>query len=234
MSSLILRLAAPLQSWGGYRLGLNKDSVAPTASLPRKSAISGLIGAATGSRDLRGIADSYELYVRVDKSGSLAEDYQVVSPLPAGAPTHHAERWLHLETAGRMKKMPKSRTDGTFETAISRKDYLAHAEFMIAVDSIHADEWASAFAAPKFMTFLGRMSCPPSFPFVLGVWDGGPADGLSSIPTINRATADPESVLGLSVVRGSYETHDVEAFSVRVPTVATRRQQLEWVKENLR
>ena len=78
MSTLLLRLAGPLQSWGTD----SKFDVRRTGREPSKSGVIGMIAAALGiSRE-----DNERLYelarlrfgVRVDREGKLLRDYQTV------------------------------------------------------------------------------------------------------------------------------------------------------------
>jgi len=114
---LALRLSAPLQSWSGYRLAVSKDAVVPTESMPRKSGVNGLIGAAVGSRNLDEIGAEYELYVRIDHINPTTEDYQTLGPLPGyvsadhpGRATALADRAEKIRTA---QPVPTSSATGT-------------------------------------------------------------------------------------------------------------------------
>lgn len=249
MSIVVLRLASPLQSWSGYRLALNMDSVAPTQAIPRKSAINGLIGAALGSRDLDAIGRGYDLHVRVERRNPVAEDFQVIGPLPGyvdprskGHATELAERHEKLGTAVATAKFPSKRNGGNFLTAISKKDYLSHSEFLVAIDtrgdSERADQWLAALREPVFMTYLGRKSCPPSFPYLLGRWRGSIDDLWSSLPHVRRHDQRHDATepvpLRACRVDGDYDVHSATAAeTVSPPAVRDRADQLAWAKENL-
>jgi CRISPR system Cascade subunit CasD len=73
MSTLLLRLAAPLQSWGVDA----KFDRRGTERIPTKSGVIGLIAAALGRRRNESIDDLNALYfgVRVDREGALLRDY---------------------------------------------------------------------------------------------------------------------------------------------------------------
>ncbi|QGT99543.1 CRISPR-associated protein, Cas5e family [Candidatus Syntrophocurvum alkaliphilum] len=73
MSTLLLRLAAPLQSWGVDA----KFDRRGTQSIPTKSGVIGLVAAALGRRRDEGIDDlqSLRFGVRVDQAGDLLRDY---------------------------------------------------------------------------------------------------------------------------------------------------------------
>lgn len=73
MSTLLLRLAAPLQSWGVDA----KFDRRGTERIPTKSGVIGLIAAALGRRRNESIDDLSALYfgVRIDREGTLLRDY---------------------------------------------------------------------------------------------------------------------------------------------------------------
>lgn len=249
MSVVVLRLASPLQSWSGYRLALNKDSASPSQPVPRKSAVNGIIGAALGSRELDVIGEKYDLHIRVERTNPVAEDFQVIGPLPGyvapgsrGRATELAERHEKIATATATAKFPKVRNGGNFLTAISRKDYLSHSEFLVALDTRGradlADQWLAALREPVFMPYLGRKSCPPSFPYVLGRWNGSVDDLWALTPHVRsheqRRDADGNVSLRAYLIGGDYDSHSDVKTVVSAPVVADRAEQLEWAKEHLR
>ncbi|MDR0917353.1 MAG: type I-E CRISPR-associated protein Cas5/CasD [Oscillospiraceae bacterium] len=73
MSTLLLRLAAPLQSWGAY----SRFNRRTTEREPTKSGVIGLVAAALGRRRTDSIDDLRELAfgVRIDQRGSLLHDF---------------------------------------------------------------------------------------------------------------------------------------------------------------
>lgn len=240
MTVLALRLSAPLQSWSGYRLAVSKDAVVPTESMPRKSGINGLIGAAVGSRDLDEIGAGYGLYVRTDHTNPTTEDYQTLGPLPGylsadhpGRATALADRAEKIRTATASARLERNRDGGSFPTAISRKDYLAHSEYVVALDtsSRTAGEWLAALRAPVFMTYLGRKSCPPTFPFLLGLWKGSAHDLFAQLPHVTRARSD-KPPRAYQVV-GSYDEHEHIRLDPITPPSADRKEQLAWLSQRL-
>lgn len=74
---LVLRLAAPLQSWGGPSRYNRRD----TLPQPTKSGILGLFAAADGRSREASLSDllGLRLGVRVDQPGTLLRDYHTVS-----------------------------------------------------------------------------------------------------------------------------------------------------------
>lgn len=73
MSTLLLRLAGPLQSWGTD----SKFEVRRTENEPSKSGVIGLVAAALGIRRNEEISElnSLRMGVRVDQEGKLMRDF---------------------------------------------------------------------------------------------------------------------------------------------------------------
>ncbi len=244
MTALVLRLAGPLQSWSGYRLLVSKETAIPTSAVPRKSAVSGLIGAAIGSRDLAAIGARYELFVRVEATNPTVEDYQTLNALPGfrgpadpGRATMIADRAEKIRTADARRRLEPKRDGGNVVggsyTSISRKDYLSHSEFIVALDT--DDEtvkaWLTAIQEPVFMTYLGRKACPPTFPFVLGLWAGRPLDLFAQLPRRDRyGDGAPTRVYQ---VTGDYELHHAAPLPMATPPTTTREEQLRWLSQHL-
>ena len=152
MRTLLLRLAAPLQSWGTE----SKFDTRHTRREPSKSGVIGLLACALGIRreDSAAMAELAKLSfgVRVDQEGKQLMDYQTV-------------------------KSYKSKNDFLAESAPEAayqtyRYYLADAVFVAAVssdDDALMDKLEAALHRPAFPLFLGRRSCPPTLPLSLGL-----------------------------------------------------------------
>lgn len=154
MSVLVLRLAGPIQSWGDGSRFLTRQ----TRKEPTKSGVVGLMASALGRARDESVEDlaSLEFAVRVDKPGELVRDF-------------HA-----------------ARVRGQKNSMISNRYYLSDAVFVVALggnDALLADV-ESALACPKWPLFLGRRSCPPDSPLVLGLHSEGDdvRDVLRGVP----------------------------------------------------
>ena len=138
MSTLLLRLAAPLQAWGTD----SKFEVRRTNREPSKSGVIGLLAAALG---LRRDADLSELSalrfgVRVDRNGEVIKDFH-------------------------MAKADKT-------SYLTYRYYLSDAIFLVGLESedrSFLEQIERALRNPCFPLFLGRRSCPPTLPLVLGI-----------------------------------------------------------------
>ncbi|WP_326696275.1 type I-E CRISPR-associated protein Cas5/CasD [Streptomyces sp. NBC_01754] len=169
-ATLLLRLAAPLQSWGDHRAVLDTRH---TAAQPSKSGVIGLLAASLG-RDLDeplGPLADLTMGVRADVPGTLLRDYHTVSDY-RGAPLLSA----NLNAKGRQKPTSKARYVQPTE-----RFYLQDAAFLVGVNgpADFMEELTAAAKAPACLLGLGRRSCPPTFPFVLGLTDTPLTDALS-------------------------------------------------------
>ncbi len=185
---LALRLEGPLQSWGLRPQG---DTI-PTADVPTRSGVVGLLGAALGVQRGDGAAldvirASFRLVVRVDRAGHRAEDFHTVAcfPAPEGA---------------RVK-----------DRLITRRWYLHDASFVaLLVEEREGTLGAllEAIRDPFWAPYLGRRSCVPSEPLLAlprllsGPWDAM----LAEVPRATRSTGVSVQVcnalLGGSVPEG--------------------------------
>lgn len=146
MSTLLLRLAAPLQAWGIE----SKFETRGTNKEPSKSGVIGMLAAALGlprDADLSALS-ALRFGVRVDQSGKLLHDYHTVKT-----------------------KKKKSKEEITY---ITHRYYLADAIFVVGFESADRnflEKLENALRHPCYPLFLGRRSCPPTLPLLLGICD---------------------------------------------------------------
>jgi CRISPR system Cascade subunit CasD len=149
MSTLLMRLAGPLQAWGAD----SKFSKRMTGREPTKSGVIGLVAAALGLRrtDAKPLAELPDdkrfaklcklcFGVRTDQPGQLVRDFHT------------------------------ARTYDGKQAFISERYYLADAIFLAGLEGEDAllEEIAAALQNPYFPLFLGRRACPPTGQMVLG------------------------------------------------------------------
>ena len=169
MATLLLRLAAPLQSWGAD----SKFEIRKTNREPTKSGVVGLLAAALGlARDddqalqrLNGL----RFAVRVDQEGQLLRDYHT-----ANNPTPD-QVW----EARRRGKAPRA-------PYVTKRYYLSDAIFLVGLESEDEallQQLQQALAHPVYPLFLGRRSCPPTLPLCLGIRTTGLLDALETEPS---------------------------------------------------
>lgn len=180
MPTLLLRLAGPMQSWGTTSRFDQRD----TGKEPSKSGVIGLLAAALGidreewNADLQALA-ALLMGVRHDRPGVLKRDYQTAQ---------------YIISADRSK---------VHETAVTTRDYLADAVFLVGLEGPDRSLLESAHAAlqnPVWPLALGRKSYVPAEP----VWLEGcvmdvpllPAlEGRPWLSTSRRGEAMPERLL---------------------------------------
>ena len=144
MSVLLLRLAAPLQSWGDSSRFVRRQS----RQEPTKSGVLGLLASAQGRRRTDPIEDlaGTSFAVRVDQPGRLVRDFQTARSMD-GSKTMPLSYRYYL-------------ADAVFVAAVE-----ADAALVEGLDAALRD--------PVYPLYLGRRSCPPVGRINLGVHDGG-------------------------------------------------------------
>ncbi|MFD9514872.1 type I-E CRISPR-associated protein Cas5/CasD [Streptomyces mirabilis] len=156
---LVLRLAAPLQSWGGPSRYNRRD----TLLQPTKSGTLGLLAAADGRSRETSLSDLLGLHlgVRVDQPGTLLRDYHTVSD----------HRGLPLPSAKVDAKGLQKKTSPAKYTGVTQRYYLQEAVFtpVLRGPAPLLAGLEHAVRQPVFPLSLGRRSCPPTGPVSLGL-----------------------------------------------------------------
>lgn len=163
MPTLLLRLAGPMQSWGTTSRFDQRD----TGKEPSKSGVIGLLAAALGINrenwnDLEPLT-RLTMAVRHDRPGVLKRDYQTAQ---------------NIISADRSK---------VHETAVTTRDYLADAVFLVGLEGTDRSLLERAHAAlqnPVWPLALGRKSYVPSE----SVWFEG---GINEAPLLEALAARP-------------------------------------------
>lgn len=178
---LLLRLAAPLMSFGGVKV----DEHNFTDRFPGAAMLVGLLGNALGwdhadAHLLTRLQERLRFGARCDRAGSSLVDYHTVD---LDQPFLR-QTWT---TRGR----PEGRAGGKAKTAthIRYRHYWADSVVTVALRLEPAEEspllahLESALRQPERPLFLGRKACPPSEPLVIG---------RAQAPTLHAAlTATP-------------------------------------------
>ena len=146
MPTLLMRLRAPMMSWGDHSQFGHRDS----RREPTKSAIIGLLCAALGRPRWEPVDDliSLKMGVRVNQEGILQKDYHTVQD--------------NLRTDGRK-----------VNTTLSDRYYVADADYLVGLEGegellLHLD---TALQAPRWQLYFGRKSFIPSHPIRVGTVD---------------------------------------------------------------
>lgn len=180
MATLLLRLQAPMQSWGVSSHFTSRD----TTREPSKSGVIGLLCAALGrprDADLSDLA-ALKMGVRVDREGVFQKDFHIAQDiLPADG--------------GKLKS-----------SEMSDRYYLADAAFLVGLEGpiellqeIHA-----ALKNPYWLLYLGRKAFIPGKPVWLqdGIKSKPLRDALAEYPAL---TPNPEPMLRLVLESDSGE-----------------------------
>ncbi len=153
-NTVFLRLEGPLQAWGDA----SKFVIRRSMEAPTKSGVLGLVCCAMGLSRQAVRAKLPELNVlkmgvRIDRPGMRWWDYHTVG---AG---------IGLTTASGNVKT------GAQGTLVTRREYLADASFLVALEgnATLIEKVAEALQSPRWPLFLGRRSCPPSHPIFEGL-----------------------------------------------------------------
>ena len=159
MATLLLRLAAPLQSWGSD----SKFETRKTDREPTKSGVVGLLAAALGLRrdDTEGLArlNGLRFAVRADQEGSLLVDFHTAKSRDTSYVTYRH----YLQ-------------DAVFLAGLESED-----EALLR-------ELEAALRHPVYPLYLGRRSCPPTLPLCLGVCPGSLQEVLQAEPPLCPGT----------------------------------------------
>ncbi|MGW3240707.1 type I-E CRISPR-associated protein Cas5/CasD [Streptomyces olivaceus] len=152
---LLLRLAGPLQSWGEHSHFNDRD----TLPFPTRSALTGLLAAALGRTRHHSLDDlDLSLTVRADRPGSHLRDFHTVGG--------------GLSGNGTVVTAEGKRRDSDTSTLTSTRWYLEDAAFTVALTLPDRTEpptaWTDALQSPRWPLYLGRRSCPPAGPLLLG------------------------------------------------------------------
>ncbi|WP_293911199.1 type I-E CRISPR-associated protein Cas5/CasD [Deinococcus sp.] len=161
MSTLLIPLAAPMQSWGTRSRFDDRD----TEAEPSKSGVLGLCAAALGIDRAEPVTHLSALAfgVRVDRSGALMHDYHTAQLYPGQRGT---------------------------PTSLTRRAYLADAAFWAALEGDEAlvTELHAALRDPYWPLCLGRKAFAPSTPLWWPTASRGESllDALRSAPSLRR------------------------------------------------
>ena len=152
MSTLLLRLAAPMQAWGSD----SRFETRRTGREPTKSGVIGLLAAALGRSRANSVDDLCQLRfgVRVDQEGQLLRDFHTA---------HQGDRTAYVTERYYL-------CDAVFLVGLESEDRA----FLQTLEQ--------ALRAPAFPLFLGRRSCPPTLPIALGIREGNLVDELKQEP----------------------------------------------------
>jgi CRISPR system Cascade subunit CasD len=179
VTTLLLRLQGPLQSWGTRSRFDHRD----TWPYPTKSGVVGLLAAALGRDRREDISDlaALRMGVRVDRKGVLRVDYQTAQGVLAA----------DLEAKRDVQ---------------SWRYFLSDAAFLVGLegDGGLLRELHSALKRPRFPLYLGRKGYVPSPPPYLpdGFLEAPLVEALKVYPYLGRGRPPGELLLVLEAGEG--------------------------------
>ncbi|MGW9068000.1 type I-E CRISPR-associated protein Cas5/CasD [Streptomyces yangpuensis] len=173
MNGLILRLAGPWMSFGEHAAFTYRD----TLPFPTRSALIGLLAAAEGRSREEALTPAPDtghhpyhhlvLTVRIDRPGHRHTDFHTIG---AGRPHKEGLR----TSKGTYRAQNKS-------TLVTRRVYLTDATFTVAIqgpDTQRLEQLAARLEQPAYALYLGRRSCIPDEPLLLGTVHADPIGEL--------------------------------------------------------
>ena len=164
MDYLVMRLYAPISSWGTLAVGEDR----PTVNYPTRSAVLGLLGAALGIRrsetqKLKDLADSIDIASKTYSEGTILRDYHTIQTPTTSKGVNFFTRKQELQSV-------------KVETILSSRDYREDGLWVVAIwlkpevensnleYKFELQQLQQALKYPKFTLYLGRKSCPLSLP----------------------------------------------------------------------
>lgn len=221
MSTLLLRLSGPMQSWGTQ----SRFSTRDTGLEPSKSGVIGLLCAALGRERTQPLDDLARLRmgVRVDREGSVRSDY------------HTAGGWHRREEEGYGVPSPSG---GGHRTVLSTRYYLADAAFLVGLEGERAllEELDAALRRPVWQLFLGRKAFLPGAPVRLpddpprgpGLRDAPLEQALRETPWLGdwdpRRRAERPQRLRLVIEEPNPGSHELRDVRMDVPLSFAERR----------
>lgn len=206
-NTLFFRLEGPLQAWGDT----SKFVIRRSMEAPTKSGVLGLVCCAMGrsrqaARERLPELNTLSMGVRIDRPGTRWWDYHTVG---ANVGILRADG----------KGIKRTASTKEIETLITRREYLADASFLVALQGEPEliQRVADALVSPVWPIFLGRKSCPPGLPVLATPREGegwrNPSphaslvEALASPPWAPRCEGDPvpQNIATITEWRGDCE-----------------------------
>lgn len=162
MSTVVLRLAAPLSAWGAD----SKYRSRTTRPDPSYSAIVGLLAAAAGVRrgdPLPPWLREVEFAIRVDAPGTVLRDFHTINP-----PDFTRYSWLSSADQRKVRTVVSADGATRNDPVVTSRFYRQDAVYLVFIAD-PTGEVMAALQAPKFALYAGRKSCTLTFPIIAGV-----------------------------------------------------------------
>lgn len=204
MTTVLLRLSGPLQSYGTTSRWEERD----TLPRPTKSAVLGLLANALGPGQSPSRFAGLVFAVRCDRPGHLEEDVQTAGGGHFGRPTAQAaaggvmptDSWYgapRYPSTAPLAPSPASWKPADRGTVMMTKQYIVDASFLVGLSGCtpqQADRITTALAQPYGLLYLGRRSCPPSQPIYYDTTEDEADVWPQRVPLVTEATTSTPQV----------------------------------------
>ncbi len=171
---LVFQLYGPFVSWGDIAVGVER----PSALVPTKSAILGILAAAQGIKRPNTVPDDEERKACEKHHVQMSKGYGIaVKTIVAGITLfdYHTVQ-VPSSGTGKNKKIFYTRRDelclgdkSSLNTTLSRREYRQDAYYTVAIWArpealFPLEELCKKLIEPEYMLYLGRKACPPALP----------------------------------------------------------------------
>lgn len=209
---MVLRLSAPMQSWGQ----IGRKSYKPTAQYPSKSGVAGIIANASNiARNDEisiGKIASMEMCIFALSFGTQATDYQTI-----GCGTDRRQD-IPLTTTASILSTKRGKLIGKQKQIVTYRNYLADADFIVICEgkSDSIDKYSEALKYPFRPLFLGRKSYLPSRPILDSVQESS-ENAIDRVRQIAKEVFPKKDVFNLPFVSDVSNVQDANDFLMDVP-----------------
>ena len=180
MATLLMRISAPMQSWGTQSHFSHRD----TGREPSKSGIIGLLCAALGRPRNEPITDlsALRMGVRIDQAGAILRDFHT-----AGHYDPATNRGGYYKVGGGIERK---------NAILSHRYYLSDAKFLVGLEGNRPllQRLQAALEQPRWFLFFGRTAFLPAERIWLrdGLTDADLLTALSDYPWLGQGGLSKE------------------------------------------
>jgi CRISPR system Cascade subunit CasD len=165
--TLLLRMRAPMMSWGDH----SRFTIRDTRREPTKSAVIGLLCAALGRPRWEPVNDLavLKMGVRIDREGVMLCDYHTIMDSIKS----------HGKDTG---------------TVLSDRYYMADADYLVGLEGDRSllETLDTALESPCWQLYFGRKSFIPSCPIRIGITDLGISEALADLQNYPSRSKEPK------------------------------------------
>lgn len=176
MKTIGLYLNSPLQTWAGAAVVKTRVD---TQKQPSERALRGMLLATFGvpRGETLPVVEKASIEVKVINQGHIVKDFQII-----GNRSDEMEFLTRIGKLLRLSKVParpirannSSSLKSNEGNSIVRRTYLADAKFLVLISGETDEDTESIYNSlldPVWTPYLGKRAFPPTFPFILGVFD---------------------------------------------------------------